>query len=485
MWGYDNGGSSRSVRWNLPRPSAFSEPENQNMRDFCEEHEFRLALNYHSYANLLLSPWGYIPTCAPMILSFKHSVKSHLWEWLWIRSRKHHHLSYQWRFRWLDVREQTPKTDLFLYSWSRRRRCRLLAPVSMIIPLCQANMWQNIMLAKLGDHGPLWETLPGILEIIPAFCFRCNPDRIGRRSYLYGEHWTLNDAIDSISPPFLSLILKSLKQVVSIHLLSQEISRAVMRLIICSSWTWPDHFTTPSTKFTAHRWFVFEDSASTSRNGPPPSGTLLITSIIHWKFHYDSHSVSTTITKPTHHSQWSHRPERALYAVLNFWTIWDIEPGYDYVQVFISDDNGSTWTRWKGSTRPGHRKPGPDNLYTMAPRKPGEGRDQPGRILDKEIRSVSGEERFLCGSRWILLDDMTVMVIDVATTVGPQNFVALQSVTLHPTCNRSYYRGLPDKKSQGWFKVCGLWLAGQKVMDLPMEENSISTFPPGLQDVFL
>lgn len=37
----------------------FSEPETQAMKWFIEEHEFALALNYHTYSNLLLYPWGH------------------------------------------------------------------------------------------------------------------------------------------------------------------------------------------------------------------------------------------------------------------------------------------------------------------------------------------------------------------------------------------------------------------------------------------
>lgn len=38
---------------------AFSEPENQAMKWLCENHEFKLALNNHTYSELLLFPLGY------------------------------------------------------------------------------------------------------------------------------------------------------------------------------------------------------------------------------------------------------------------------------------------------------------------------------------------------------------------------------------------------------------------------------------------
>ena len=60
-WGYDNTGSSPNSSSDTYRgPSAFSEPETQAMRDLCNSRDFKLALNYHTYSNLLIYPWGYI-----------------------------------------------------------------------------------------------------------------------------------------------------------------------------------------------------------------------------------------------------------------------------------------------------------------------------------------------------------------------------------------------------------------------------------------
>ncbi|MBK8564389.1 MAG: immune inhibitor A [Saprospiraceae bacterium] len=60
-WGFDNNGSSPSTNSATYRgPSAFSEPETQMMRDFCLAHNFQIALNYHTFGDLLIYPWGYV-----------------------------------------------------------------------------------------------------------------------------------------------------------------------------------------------------------------------------------------------------------------------------------------------------------------------------------------------------------------------------------------------------------------------------------------
>jgi hypothetical protein len=60
MWGYDNEGSSPVTSSETYRGiAAFSEPETQKMRALINARHFVFAINYHSYSNLLLWPWGY------------------------------------------------------------------------------------------------------------------------------------------------------------------------------------------------------------------------------------------------------------------------------------------------------------------------------------------------------------------------------------------------------------------------------------------
>jgi hypothetical protein len=65
-WGFDNTGSSPTTSGETYRgPAPFSEPETQMMRDFCQAHHFQIALNYHTFGNLLIYPWGYVDGPSP------------------------------------------------------------------------------------------------------------------------------------------------------------------------------------------------------------------------------------------------------------------------------------------------------------------------------------------------------------------------------------------------------------------------------------
>ncbi|MCB0282644.1 MAG: immune inhibitor A [Calditrichae bacterium] len=60
-WGYDNNGSSPLAGSDVYRgPEPFSEPETQAIRNFCNQRQFKIAMNYHTYSNLLIYPWGFI-----------------------------------------------------------------------------------------------------------------------------------------------------------------------------------------------------------------------------------------------------------------------------------------------------------------------------------------------------------------------------------------------------------------------------------------
>ncbi|MBI5806109.1 T9SS type A sorting domain-containing protein [candidate division TA06 bacterium] len=67
MWGYDNSGSSPTPSYETYRgPSAGSEPEVQAVMGLMiREGYFKTALNYHSYSNLWIYPWGYASIQAP------------------------------------------------------------------------------------------------------------------------------------------------------------------------------------------------------------------------------------------------------------------------------------------------------------------------------------------------------------------------------------------------------------------------------------
>ncbi len=70
-WGFDDQGSSPQTNSDTYRgPSPASEPEIQLITSFVDDHDFKFALNYHTYGGLLIYPWGYSDSFTPDSLEY-------------------------------------------------------------------------------------------------------------------------------------------------------------------------------------------------------------------------------------------------------------------------------------------------------------------------------------------------------------------------------------------------------------------------------
>jgi len=174
-WGFDNSGSSNIPSSDTYRgPSAFSEPETQMVRDFCNAHPFYYALNNHTYSNLLIYPWGYkanfyVP--APDSLKFKNDAIRLAQCNGFTTGTANQTVGYvvngssdDWMYG-----EQTTKSKIFALTpetgsssdgfWPRKNR---------IIPLSQANMDMNLTAAQFTKESVLAATPASIANNIIA-----------------------------------------------------------------------------------------------------------------------------------------------------------------------------------------------------------------------------------------------------------------------------------------------------------------------------
>lgn len=77
FWGYDNVGSSPTPSSDTYRGTAgFSEPETKAVKYLCEHHQFRMALNNHTYGNLVVYPWGYTDSNTPDSMHYYQICKA-------------------------------------------------------------------------------------------------------------------------------------------------------------------------------------------------------------------------------------------------------------------------------------------------------------------------------------------------------------------------------------------------------------------------
>jgi carboxypeptidase T len=448
MWGYNNSGSSPVPSDDTYRgPSAFSEPETMALRDFCNEHEFRIALNYHSYSNLLLYPWGW--TEDPC----EHDAIFHAFSEIMTTENGYTYGAGSTTIYptnggsddWMYGEQETKE---LIYSWTPEvgdGNAGFWPPVSQIIPLCQENMYQNIMAALLaGPYAVVRDLGSSIIETKTGLFF-FELKRLGLED---GATFTvsiepLSDAIASISAPqeFSDLELLETASAAFTYTLRDDIVSGDIVEYLLQVDNGLAVFSDTISKIYGTPLVIFEDSASDFGNWN--SNKWNITTA-------QSHSPLTSIADSPF-GQYGNNENNIItlngtidltdmvFASLGYWAKWDIESGYDYVQVFISDNNGATWNPVQGKyTHPGNSNQAfGEPLYDGMQNSWVKEEISLSDYLDKEIkiRFKLVSDVYVVGDGFFW-DDMTVTVIDLATGIDDNDddgYEDLQKIaSLHP-----------------------------------------------------
>lgn len=500
MWGINNSGSSPVPSDDTYRgPAAFSEPETENLKFFCEEHEFVIALNYHSYSDLLLYPWGWSSNPCEHDAVFNAHAKIMTQENGYTYGPGNTTIyatnggSDDWMYG-----EQATK-DL-IYSYTPEvgdGSAGFWPPVSQIIPLCQENMWQNIMAVKLA--GP-WATVrdlsPSILENTSGVLFY----EIQRLGLQDGATYTvsiqpLDDALAVVSDPmeFSDLEILQTSSAAFTYTLKEGIQNGdLVRYLFTVNNGFAD-FSDTITKIYGTPVVIFADSASTFEKW-----TSLKWNTTTVQYHSPDKSIADS--PAGNYTNYENNVmvlnetidlDEAVYAVLNFWARWDIETGYDYVQVMISDNNGISWTPMPGKyTRLGnsnqaYNQPVYDGTQIAWVKE----EINLEQFLGEEIkiRFVLKSDSYVVGDGYYW-DDMTVTVVDLATGLDAgKPAIPADAVSVQPnpaTARVSLVYDLPSLKDAGQLMIYNS--GGIEVFNTRLTEASgvltldISSWKPGL-----
>jgi carboxypeptidase T len=501
MWGYDNNGSSGDPGDDTYRgPSAFSEPEAQNLQIFCNEHDFRIALNYHSYSGLLLYPWGWSEEPCEHDAVFNAHGEILTTENGFVYGPGYTTIyptnggSDDWMYG-----EQETKDLIYAYTpevgdgtdgfWP---------PVSRIIPLCQANMYQNIMAAKLsGPYAIARDISPSIIENKTGMFF-FELQRLGLEE---GATYTvsiepLNDAIGSVSDPFSysDMEILATESAAFTYILKDDILSGARVEYLLSVNNGLATFSDTIRKVYGTPVVIFEDSASnfnkwtsnkwntTTLQFHSPARSIADSPVGEYN---DGENNAVTLVQPIDLSD-------VAYASLGFWAKWDIEAGYDYVQVFISDNNGASWNPVEGK----YTHPGNSNQATGEPLYDGvqstwvKEEISLEAFLDKEIkiRFVLQSDTYVTGDGFFW-DDMTVTVVDFATGIDSDNILSknnIISIQPNPATETTVISIHSDKVLSGNSALRIYNSTGQVVYNSPVNGNEteikldVAAWPAGI-----
>jgi carboxypeptidase T len=356
QWGYDNIGSSPDPNSLIYRgPAPFSEPETDMIRQLCEEVPFTIALNYHSYSNLLLFPWGYIKAGTPdnYIYSahagFMTSESGYATGSSSVVLYVNNGATDDWMYG-----EQTTKPKIFAYTPEVGSSSDGFWPaINRIIPLCQENMFQSLHAGLLSLHnGLILDKNPSYLAEEAGY-LRFDIQRMGFED---GGAFTLSleplsewiveigQSVAHSNLDFLEIVSDSIDYAL---LPSTPYGTQIRFLVtLCNghfqiSDTISKFFGMPDTLFydagsNLDQWIGDWGISQQTYVSPPsciadsPEGNYAANA---------NTSITTTSPVDLTHAAW---------AELSYWAKWDIVTGWDYVQIQASTDDGKTWTPLEG-----------------------------------------------------------------------------------------------------------------------------------------
>ncbi len=361
MWGLDDIGSSPDPYSEVFRGiSPFSEPETQIIRDFCIEKQFRIALNYHSFSNLLLFPWGFsdqilpadynvFQACAALMTSQNNYVYGPCATTIYQTNGGSDD--------WMYGEQQSKPAVLSFTPEVGDGSAGFWPSPELIIPLCQDNMWQNlsaalltVQFAEVKDASPLFIGSQSYLKYqfrnlgMQTGNFTVSIQPLGNAFQFAGPANFHNN------PGYLQVLTDSVPYQLSP---AYQYGQPIQYLLSISNGIWT--FSDTVTKYSGSPLVVFQDSCN---NTAEWTGDWAATSL---SYHTSPYAItdspfgpysgfadlSVTLANPVDLGN-------AVMAVLRFYARWDLENGFDYVQVKASTDNGISWIPLQGLyTNPG------------------------------------------------------------------------------------------------------------------------------------
>lgn len=377
-WNSSNGGSSTSPSSDTYRGTApFSEPETNNIKNFLATRKLKNALNYHTYGNYLIFPYGALNRETPDSLIFREYA---------IDMTNYNNYTYGTDLQTVNYSTRGNSDDYFYDGDIVLNSGKIFAMTpevgttgfwpsqAEIFPLAIENVLPNLYYAWVaGGYVEMINPNYNKQYFNPGDNVLMNPvfknKGLSTANNISVELTSLNSnatvtistaSFDSIqsrgtasvtSPLSFTVSPSAQSEAIIKLLLTTRTNGAVMKLDTLSlivgrpTYIFADTTNNPFTLWTitgtptsAPKWAI----TTTTYNSPPnsytesPSGNYIASSTVTMTL---SNSINLTgYTNPR----------------LTFYTKYDIENNWDYGQVEISTNNGATWIPLQGQyTNPG------------------------------------------------------------------------------------------------------------------------------------
>jgi hypothetical protein len=352
-WGYDDVGSSPDPSTDVYRGTAgFSEAETQIMRDFYLQYQFDMSIDYHCYSNLLIYPWSYYDGETPDSLLFRAYAALMTAANGYASGNPTQTVGYTANGCSVDwfYGEQTAKPKVLSFAPEAGDQNDGFWPqVSRIQEICAVNLEANLLLALFATH---YGDISDVSDIFTS----ANDYAVFKIKGLGKE--LPADLIVSLVPVSGIASAGSSIQLSNLQILetrTDSVSFTVETGLAQGSYVrYFFRVQTPSGTYdsdTIIRIYgqppvIFEDDFTAISNWTTSTwGITTQTSCSGNSAMTDTPTGNygdnaTRIVTKTQALDLTH----ADFAAMSFCAKWDICPGYDYLELAASADNGVTWT---------------------------------------------------------------------------------------------------------------------------------------------
>lgn len=351
-WGYDDVGSSPNSGSDTYRGlEAFSEPETQIIKTFCEAHEFLITLNCHTFGNLLIYPWGYdysiyTPDSAQYVNYARVMTEQNDYKYGTGDQTVRYIVngdSDDWMYQETELKNKI----LAMTPESGDRFDGFYPPRAEIIPICKDNIWQNLQAAKLTlGYVEIEDETPTVLAHKNGY-LKLNAFRLGIENEAVKVSLHTNDQISGdsqITFEGLDLLEEKLDSI-PYTLAENIVAGTLINYDIKVAYEEKTEIYSYQKIYMPQPLLVFED---VFENADQWEGAWGITD----ERAYESNTAFTdspnASTEDFANESLSSETKnyidltKARAAVLEFNTYWDILARYDYAQISAKSEN-TTW----------------------------------------------------------------------------------------------------------------------------------------------
>lgn len=349
QWAYDDTGSSPNSSSAVYRgPQPFSEPETQNVRDFCLQHNFQLALNHHTFGNLLVYPWGYDNQLTADSLVFSEFAGLMTRENNYLYGTGNQTVGYSTNGDaddWLYGEQVLKNKIISMTPESGANSLGFWAPANSIEQICRNNLYQNLSMGRLLlNYGLLEETGPPLLAQQQVFI----PYQL-KRFGLSGGNFTvrlqpISSNIIAVGPDQAQLLNPFAEVQDSIELLLDPATPSGDEVVFLLELDNGQLSFSDTIRKTYGQFQInFSDDFASTANWQSTGSWGLSNNEF-----YSPSSAYTDSPNGNYQSSTDNRSNllqgidlrQMQHAQLRFWAKWDIEPTYDYAQIAAAGDDG-------------------------------------------------------------------------------------------------------------------------------------------------